>query len=181
MSVTMENKIEVIDNFLDEKYFKELQELIFGRNFAWARVYTEKDGNQFVHPIFLLLPFGTVMDDFRSPCFHKFLLCLQKLKASALLRIKVNLLTRTEKRILNAYHGDMAHLEDSYPNLKNNGKTSILYMNTNNGVTKFEESGKEVESVANRMVIFPMRLKHAGSTNTDSDVPDRCVINFNYF
>ena len=82
---------------------------------------------------------------------------------------------------LNAYHGDMAHLEDSYPNLKNNGKTSILYMNTNNGVTIFEDSKKEVESIENRMAIFPTTTRHTGTTNTDPDIPDRCVINFNYF
>ena len=55
--------------------------------------------------------------------------------------------------------------------------TSIFYVNTCNGYTYFED-GSKVESVANRMVIFPNGTKHAGTTC--SDRPGRIVINFNY-
>ncbi len=57
-------------------------------------------------------------------------------------------------------------------------KTSIFYVNTNNGYTKFED-GTIVESVANRMVIFPANIKHTGTTC--SDEKRRVVINFNYY
>ena len=56
--------------------------------------------------------------------------------------------------------------------------TAIYYVNTNNGTTKFK-SGKEVESVANRLVIFNSNELHAGSSCTDEH--RRCLINFNYF
>ena len=56
-------------------------------------------------------------------------------------------------------------------------KTSILYMNTNDGYTKFED-GTKVESVANRMVTFPNSMKHTGTTTSNSEY--RLVINFNY-
>ena len=56
--------------------------------------------------------------------------------------------------------------------------TSIFYVNTNNGYTKFED-GTKVESVANRMVIFPSNMKHIGTSCTDEKT--RVVINFNYF
>ena len=55
--------------------------------------------------------------------------------------------------------------------------TSILYMNTNNGYTKFKKGGK-VKSVENRMVIFPSDLEHQGFTCTDNQ--RRVVINFNF-
>ena len=53
----------------------------------------------------------------------------------------------------------------------------ILYMNTNNGFTKFED-GTVIESVANRFVTFPNHTEHTGTTTSDSDY--RLVINFNY-
>ena len=56
--------------------------------------------------------------------------------------------------------------------------TSIFYMNTNNGYTKFED-GTKVESVANRMVTFPANMKHAETSCTDEKI--RVVINFNLF
>ena len=56
--------------------------------------------------------------------------------------------------------------------------TSIFYINTNNGYTKFED-GTIVESVANRMLSFPANMKHCGTSCTDER--RRIVINFNYF
>ena len=57
-------------------------------------------------------------------------------------------------------------------------KTGILYLNTNNGKTFFKDE-KEIESIENRMVIFPTSMMHSGSTHTDQ--PVRVVINFNWF
>ena len=62
-----------------------------------------------------------------------------------------------------------------------NINTSIFYLNTNNGITIFEDTKEEVESVSNRMITFPGYLKHTGTTPTDKDVPHRILINFNYF
>ena len=56
--------------------------------------------------------------------------------------------------------------------------TSIFYVNTNNGYTKFED-GTKVESVANRMVTFSTNMKHLGTSCTNEK--RRIVINFNYF
>ena len=55
--------------------------------------------------------------------------------------------------------------------------TSILYLNTNNGYTEFED-GTKVESVANRFISFPIETKHRGTSCTDKKI--RVVINFNY-
>jgi hypothetical protein len=55
--------------------------------------------------------------------------------------------------------------------------TLILYMNTNNGYTEFED-GMKVESVANRIVSFPEETKHRGTSCTDEKI--RMVINFNF-
>ena len=50
-------------------------------------------------------------------------------------------------------------------------------MNTNNGKTIFKH-GEEVNSVANRMVIFDSNLEHAATSHTDEKT--RVVVNFNY-
>ena len=55
--------------------------------------------------------------------------------------------------------------------------TAVYYANTCNGYTYFK-NGKKVESVANRMVIFPRDTMHSGTTSTNSY---RQVINFNYY
>ena len=55
--------------------------------------------------------------------------------------------------------------------------TSILYLNTNNGYTAFED-GTKIPSVANTFVSFPSGMKHTRTTCTD--VKFRGVINFNY-
>ena len=60
---------------------------------------------------------------------------------------------------------------------KNEMTTSILYMNTNNGGTKFED-GTFVNSVSNRMVTFDCSIKHAPVSCTDSN--RRIVVNINY-
>ena len=56
-------------------------------------------------------------------------------------------------------------------------KTAILYINTNNGCTKFKEHGK-VKSVENRIVIFDSNLEHQGVTCTDQK---RRVVSYFYF
>jgi hypothetical protein len=57
-------------------------------------------------------------------------------------------------------------------------KTAILYFNTNNGKTVFKNK-KEIKSVANKLVLFPTKLEHTGTTHTNTKY--RLVLNLNYF
>ena len=56
-------------------------------------------------------------------------------------------------------------------------KTAIFYLNTNNGKTLFKNN-KQIDSIENRVVIFPSNLEHTGTTHTDKDF--RIVLNINY-
>jgi len=86
-----------------------------------------------------------------------------------LYRCKANLNPREDKNYqLGDYHSDY--------NLT--CKTAILYINTNNGYTKFKGVDDVVESVENRIVIFDSHLKHVGFTCTDEKT--RVLININY-
>lgn len=166
--------MKIIDDFLEEKEFEELQSRFMGDIFPWffceeIDYKDDKNKYQFVHRIYSSLhPFqysevcGTI-----SPI-------LRIINPLALIRVKANLLTRTPKIIENDYHRDM---EFKNPEKTKLFGTSIYYINTNDGYTKFED-GTKVESVANRMVTFPADMKHTGTSCTDEK--RRVVINFNY-
>ena len=182
----MEIKIE--DNFLGQKEFVEIQTLIMGDEFACFFKYRyyanagetvesipqDKDENeldqfQFIHQFYDLgLPRSQYMKQLQ--CF------MDLLQPASLLRITANLLTRLPTLIENPFHSDLRKLLQEEE--QKQWTTSIFYVNTNNGYTLFED-GTKVESVANRMLIFPANLKHTGTTCTDQQT--RIVINFNYY
>lgn len=100
---------------------------------------------------------------------------IRHIRPLTLVRVKANLQVRTETRVQNSFHVDILSPDhEPYEDLL----TAIYYVNTNNGLTVFEE-GTEVESRENRMVVFPSKLRHTGTTCTDAK--RRVVINFNYF
>ena len=89
-------------------------------------------------------------------------------KFVSLYRMKVNLNQRTSKIIEHGVHNDV----------KFKCRTGILYLNSNDGYTMFED-GTKIESIKNRFVSFDSNLKHSGTTCTN----ERCriVLNINYF
>jgi len=173
--------MKIKDNFLKQEDFDEIEKLIMKPSnhtpptpqFQWFFVdkidYKEEtvDKFQFVHVFY---------DDHNtaSPHIEKIIPILELIQPLAIYRIKANLLTKTSKIIENEFHTDFTMSEEKMKLWT----TSIFYINTNNGYTKFED-GTKVESVANRMVTFPANLKHTGTSCTDETT--RVVINFNYF
>ena len=87
---------------------------------------------------------------------------------ASVVKIKANLNPRTKNVLVHGFHTDVPF----------DCMTAILYINTNNGYTIFD-NGYKVESVENRFLMFPSQLKHSGSTCTNAK--RRVVINFNYF
>jgi hypothetical protein len=94
---------------------------------------------------------------------------LLKIKPAALIRVKANMVPRSDKIIEHGFH-----MDHPYPN----AKTSVYYVNTCDGYTLFED-GTKVESVENRLVTFDSSVKHTGTTCTNQT--SRIVINFNYY
>ena len=160
----------ITDNFLSEDFFKHIQSILFGEKFNWYYMdnidyLDDVDKFQFTH--------GFYNDDNgrTSEYFNLFDFLFHTVKAKELFNIKANLLTRTPKIVVNTFHTDRRSFQPG----KN--MTSIMYMNTNNGYTEFED-GTKVESVANRFISFPVGMKHRGTSCTDKKI--RIVINFNY-
>ena len=158
--------IEVIDNFLEEDVFKEIEKILMGDKFPWFFNDFKNDDNdinnfQFTHTV--VRGNGNIESKFiqyMKPFFDK-------LNIKKIFRIKINLTTRTEKLFNHLYHTDVSF----------QCTTAIFYINSNNGKTIFK-NGEEVNSVANRMVIFNSNLEHAATSHTDEKT--RVVINFNY-
>jgi len=148
---------EVFDNYLDSEVFKSIQNVFINNyNFPWYYRH------QFTHVLYRENQ-GVTSD------FYQYIVPLiQKIKSPLLMRVKANLGTRTNEHVEGGFHTDS----------KLNHKTSVFYLNTNNGYTLFE-NGEKVESLENRLVVFDSNIPHTGVSQTDTKV--RCLLNINYF
>ena len=167
----MASDILVLDNFLDQNDFAKVSKY-FNDYCQWQySPFVTNDPNQgkvpaddefqFVH-VFWYPTKGIASDKFEhvSPVVNK-------LNPGILVRVKGNLNTRTPEVVQRDWHIDY-----DYGN-----KTAIYYINTCDGYTRFED-GSRIDSVGNRMLLFPSNMKHGGTTTTNQKY--RMVINFNY-
>jgi len=161
---------EVVDNFLEEEDFKNIENIMLGADFPWYyNNYVTKEEDihnlhdyQLTHTFFNNSQINSGFFEILQPVFDK-------INPMAIIRVKANLLPNTNKIIEHGWHTDL-------PNIK--CKTAVLYLNTNNGYTVFRKSEEKINSVSNRFVSFDSDMEHSGSTCTDTKV--RAVINFNY-
>jgi len=182
--------MEIVDNYIDQEEFDKLYFQIISPQSGSPIIPTmgergmqplpwiynscidfrEKDVGrfQFVHTFYIKSTPTSQSINILEPI-------LNKINPLALYRIKANLLTRTSNIVENTFHTDMGNMSEEK---QKQWTTSIFYMNTNNGYTKFED-GTKVESIANRMITFPANMKHTGTSCTDEKI--RVVINFNYY
>jgi hypothetical protein len=173
-SSKMENDFIVNNNFLTQQNFETIRNEITDTKFQWSFSqyvdHHEEDPTpgQFVHVVYHHhVP--------RSPFFNSLVPILEnKLDVSVLFRIKLNLQPRLPEPFKYSFHSD---LDGDFEGVASHWSTAILFINTNNGYTEFE-NGEKVESVANRLVIFPSNFKHRGVTQTDEQT--RIMINFNF-
>jgi hypothetical protein len=176
--------MEIIDNFLAEKEFVALRDVITAPDFDWhfSPGNDELDEERSSPGLFTHIIHGeTVPFGHSSSCFR--LLFLSLLSSAPfpglnghgvhLARIRLNLNCKFPEPCKYQYHLDMTL--DDHASVQ--WTTSILYINTNNGYTEFKD-GTTVESVANRLVSFPANILHRGISQTDEET--RILINFNY-
>lgn len=157
---------KVIDNFLNENDFKNIQKLMLSEQFPWyySGLISDSridDGDfYFVHKFF-------EDNEPRSSFFKMMYPIINKINPISLIRIKGNLYRRTEKL---QEHGQ--HIDYTF---KHRG--AIFSINTNNGYTKLND-GTKIESVANRIFFFDSSLPHNSTSCTNEKI--RVNINFNY-
>jgi hypothetical protein len=164
--------IKIEDNFLNTQVFKNIQELYFSNQIPWTYgevVYDHElksdtfklDNYQFSHLLYSY-------EQPSSNLFEQIVPVLNSIDLATICKVKVNMNTRTSKIVEHGFHTDVPF----------KCKTSILYLNTNDGYTIFED-GTKIESVENRLVTFDSHIKHSGTSCTNQKV--RLVLNMNYF
>jgi hypothetical protein len=157
--------MKVVNNFIENKKFTILKENITSVYFPWYLqngVNYNNDGNyQLTHNFIsnekIVSNFITILE----PVFDV-------LKTKKLIRVKLNLLNKTEKIIEHGFHIDT----------EINCTTGILYLNTNDGYTKFKDN-TIINSEENKFIEFNSNTEHTGSSCTDKNY--RIVLNLNYF
>ena len=162
--------MEIKDNFLDDKHLDELDQLIHN-NFPWylqkEQVTGMDDGSWFLH---ILYDEDVPKSDLYNPVIKIF---KNYLKYVTLIRVHVNLLLRQETPSISNFHTDC----DFSPKDEKKITTAIFYLNTNNGATEFED-GDRIDSVINRLLVFPTNTRHRAIGQTDTN--ERIVFNFNF-
>ena len=168
--------ISVIDNFLDKERFEHVKNSLTDPSFLWKVGPSLSDQSRMIDPLFdlqcvrVLFALGETLDTDLIRIITPILKQLN-IQSDKLLRIKANLVTCKHEPFIAGYHVDVPE------HVRGKGMTGIYYINTNNGATLFE-NGNVIESIENRMVIFPNDWKHTARYQTNS--PSRIVINFNW-
>ncbi len=162
--------MKIVDNFLPIEQFNKIQSTLLSDCFPWYwndfGTYEGDGDGQLVHSFIV----GSKINS-DSFCLFDDTNCFKLLNVDMLHKHKANLNYKREKHHVGNYHTDF--LDGNEDILT----TSIMYINTNNGYTMFED-GTKVESIANRMVIFDCSTRHAAVTCTDEI--RRVVVNFNF-
>ena len=157
--------MKVINNCLNKEELVTIQNLMINNEFPWFITWgisnKKNKDYQFTHNFHNGISIA-------SNYFNLLHSLIKILNPNSFIRIKANLLLKTNKIIKHGYHID---------NKIEQSKTAIFYVNNNNGFTQFENN-EIFKSEENKLIIFDTDKKHTGTTCTDALF--RIVINFNY-
>jgi len=158
--------MKIEDNYLPEKAFKFIFDIISGEDFPWFyQSFAERSDNMDILLTHLFMNHNPLRP---SDWMNLLEPLIEKINPNALIRIKANSYPCTTTIQEHKMHTDFQF----------KCTTSIFYLNTNNGITKFGD-GRICESVANRLLTFETTMPHCSTSCTDVSV--RYNINFNYF
>jgi len=172
--------ITIIDNFLPEKEHSKIYEDVITKS-AWkftsrnkpveGQNFTDFDESQFVNGSFMCRDIVNKTPGIINKQFFSYEPLIRELKCDLLLRIKSNIYSvNPESTHSSRWHVDFSEYNGA-------GMTSIYYLNTCNGKTEFK-NGTSVDSVKNRMVIFPNEFVHGGVRQNDTMY--RFLVNINW-
>jgi Pyruvate/2-oxoacid:ferredoxin oxidoreductase delta subunit len=157
---------KVINNFLEENYFKELKHILFLSEFPWfwkdSTTPEKNDHFYFTHSFYN-------ENKINSFYYEKFIInILNKLNCLKPIQVRANLTINKNKIYKTGFHIDYK-----------NCKTAILYMNTCNSETILNKTKKiKIKSIENRLLLFNSNINHCAIIK--KDVERRIIINFNF-
>ena len=161
----------IIDNLLPNIFYKRLKDTLNdGTSFPWFWDYrtAEDTGGYALDNNFMfthVLYFSN--DEFKSSYFEMFSPILYFLdkhtSCKKLIRMKLNLYTNQNKKIIHARHTD---INDDNGQPYEDITTTVFNFNTCNGGTII--GGKEYLSKENQALLFNNQIEHQGFTQTDN-------------
>ena len=159
----------IIDDFLPDTLHNDLKNLVLGQEIGWTYVPGSTrsgihDEFYFVHPIISEGYSSSLFKDIKPILY--FIDDRLGFVIDNLIRINCTLCTNQNRRDKSTMHVDM-------PNMPH--YTGIYYINTCNGPTVVEDT--EVESVANRFLLFDGSKMHCGTWQDDTHVRANIVFN----
>ena len=156
--------MKVVDNFLDQQTFDNIQSVMLSPDFPWH--YNEKSitppapsVSQFIHIFYA--------DNIVRSYYNLINPLVVKLKPKSLQRVKANLNVKTNTIIETGEHTDIA--DDRFT-------SAVFFINDNNGYLR--SGDKKIQSKANSLVVLKSNTLHTVTTCTDAS--RRVVINFVY-
>ena len=161
----------IIDNLLPDIFYKRLKDTLNdGTSFPWFWDYrTASDvGGYALDDNFMFSHVLYFSDDgFKSPYFETFSPILYFLdkhtSCKRLIRMKLNLYTNQNKKIIHARHTD---INDENGQPYKDITTTVFNFNTCNGGTIIGD--KEYLSKENQALLFNNQIEHQGFTQTDN-------------
>jgi len=161
---------QILDNFLDEKFYIELSNIIKSETIPWyfRAEDTQNSNNKngyFCHNFYNNdQPDSGLYNSFIKPI-------LKKLNYTTCIEARANLTTRDIDTVESSFHVDHHYI---------NSTTGILYLDTCNAETtlKLKDKNIIVKSKENRMLLFNTEIQH--KVKYHSDIHKRYVINLNY-
>ena len=150
--------MKVVDNFLDQQTFDNIQSVMLSPDFPWH--YNEKS---ITPPAPSVSQFINIVRSY----YNLINPLVVKLKPKSLQRVKANLNVKTNTIIETGEHTDIA--DDRFT-------SAVFFINDNNGYLR--SGDKKIQSKANSLVVLKSNTLHTGTTCTDAS--RRVVINFVY-
>ncbi len=166
-------KHKIIDNFLEKETYGYFSNFLKSEVVPWyyrpldTTMGKTKNKNGFFSFCF----YNNNKPDDKS--FYEFMPnFIKNLNIKNLIEIRANLTFRDKDALESGFHID---------NFYDTSITGIFYMTTCNAETvlKYPKNNVYVESVENRMLLFPSKIKH--KVIYQNDVHKRYVVNFNFF
>tara|TARA_R100001163_G_C5067634_1_gene206923 strand:- start:4151 stop:4678 length:528 start_codon:yes stop_codon:yes gene_type:complete len=164
---------KVYDDFLEPDYFKKLVEIFMDTdNCSWyfsTKVGTKTEIENLNNFYFIHTLYNHHQP--RSDLLIHLDSLIKKLNVKALMRAKANLFTRTEKK----------HEFDLHQDLPFEANSAVFSLNSCDGGTILEHENRKIEinSVANRLLLFKSNISHKSTTCTNRKF--RMNLNLIYF
>ena len=156
--------MKIIENFLEQKDFNQIKNIIFSQDFPWTFNEYCVDPpapqiTQFTHVFF--------WNNVPRETYPILKPLIDKINPKSIGKIKANLNLKTEKILETGIHTDT--IDERFT-------SAIFFLNNNNGYCKIND--KKILSKENTLVVFKSNESHTGSTCTDNS--RRVLINLVY-